>query len=257
MQVQIPVATKLPYTCAGYPDLNNQSTKAKTKESNIVLQTFDKTFQSNFKQSSSFGWNEQPSYCFFLELDKPGKLSSVCLRNYKSPFVSIHAATLEQAKFYKQCVAASETKNQGQMLSSRADSKLVFPDNKLPVSTFKTFSNSIENARILSKTYAKTTGTTGASGVIHDGKLSITISDLLASWDTLVPLTQCFSVEQLVKQAPGKLETIRSWRVRPSLKIVDYSLVCVRCWAFYEWPKDFKDAITVGLKWVALYGFSN
>jgi hypothetical protein len=222
----------------------------------------------------------------------PCLVSSVAIRNGGSAFISIHAATIDQARDY---MARTDLARQHAQKSARTDRP---PPKHSAAAAIAHGSAAPPNGsanRALANgsaaAAAKGASADNAAGIGGDAKegrgdatrqrareraesneecLSFastmavreapssasTVGSLIDGWAVWVPLTQLLSVDQLVRRASGKLDTVRTWRLPPlsPLSTTPIGLIAVRCWPFYDRPRELSGPITVGLKWAALYG---
>jgi hypothetical protein len=213
--------------CSGYDRITSQS-NAKPVRINLAID-----------ESAWIGLSNrtQPSYCFVLTPSSPCSLTSICIRNSGSAFISVHGATIDQASAFMTRTsatrAAADTKTSSTTQEEQERVRAECDEDGLSFCS---------DAPVTPAADTDSFGVTPTVGSLID-----------RHWRVLVPLTQLLTPTHLVQRKVGKIDTIRTWRLAAN-KLPPMALIAVRCWPFYDKPATLVGPITVGLTWAAFFG---
>jgi hypothetical protein len=257
--------------CPGYRALTAQGN---TKPITIDLAPAPSVAVGKGKPGSVGGWNEHPSYCFVMWPPATCEVTSITIRNAGTALISVHGATTAQAADYMQRVDHLRTRL-----------KLIPPTPPtppIPIPVPKPFGGKTGS---IPPPLATASVKTGSGGVRQDCKgedgkvescdedISLpadtplpadgsvtgaekgvgTVGSLIDTWAMLVPQTQLLSVDQLVRRIPGKVDRVRTWKFQPGPTTRGVTLLAIRCWPFYDRPRNLTGPTSIALNWVALY----
>jgi hypothetical protein len=251
---------RLSISCAGYEQICTQS--------NVKPVTVE------LMPAGAKDDGEHRSYCFVMLPPSPCVVSSIVIRNAGSAFISVHGATTEQAREYMERTDPVRRRAQAALIArAKANPK---PEDRLvshaqaasapgPRDGKETAKEAVKqetaNGRETaeageeSMSFAASETLAPAAAAAGGPLASSTVGAMIDGWRTLVPSTQLLSQEQLVRKLPGKIDTVRTWRLSPVvINAQQTALLAVRCWPFYDRPRGLVGPVAVGLKWVAVYG---